>query len=106
MAIGLFGLAELPAPPVLLELQAASTSGVASRSANVPYRAELPRTLMTISFVGPPPMPLSPLVSPAGPSRQQTVLQVISLITYRQRTRSYGTGRRIESAVNSVTQVW
>src|SRR5215469_10237181 len=50
MLIGLLALAGLLE---LLELQAASTSGVASRSANVPYRAELPRTLMYISLVGP-----------------------------------------------------
>src|SRR5262249_32084696 len=50
MLIGLLALAGLLE---LLELQAASTSGVASRSANGPYRAELPRTLMYISLVGP-----------------------------------------------------
>jgi hypothetical protein len=57
MAMGLFALAglpellELPEPP---ELQAASTSSAASRSVNVPYRADLPRTLMTspLSRVG------------------------------------------------------
>src|SRR5215831_19057020 len=100
-AIVLPGLAELAEPPVLLELQAASTSGVASRSASVPYRAGMPRTLMTISFVGPPPKPLSP----AGPGCQQTVLQVINPITYRQRGRSYGEGRPTESAAYSACQV-
>src|SRR5690242_13520451 len=50
MAIGLFALAELLEPPELLELpelQAASASSATIRSANVPYRAGLPRTLMT-----------------------------------------------------------
>ena len=50
IAIGLFALAELlelPELPELPELQAASTSNAASRSVNVPYRADLPRTLMT-----------------------------------------------------------
>src|SRR5215475_9301507 len=50
IAIGLFAPAELPVPPELLELpelQAARASNAASRSVNVPYRADLPRTLMT-----------------------------------------------------------
>jgi hypothetical protein len=48
--MGLLALAELlelPEPPEPPELQAASASNAASRSVNVPYRADLPRTLMT-----------------------------------------------------------
>jgi hypothetical protein len=47
IAIGLLALAELLELPELPELQAASTSDAASRSVSVPYRADLPRTLMT-----------------------------------------------------------
>src|SRR5215471_10003522 len=47
IAIGLFAAGELPELLELPELQAASVSNAASRSVNVPYRADLPRTLMT-----------------------------------------------------------
>jgi hypothetical protein len=69
IAIGLFAFAEPLEPPELLELpelQAASASNAASRSVNVPYRADLPRTLMT---------------SPSSPSGSLMAPGRVSLIT-------------------------